>query len=167
MIRLLLCCGSLLLLLFPAFEVGAAPKKRRMSVAAGDTAACTIRSMHGLQKKGGIDPRLAALRKQLSRAPFSSYKTIRLVQSKGLSIAQGSRDKASLPNGQLLRLTFKEKLLLKNRLRLRMHLSITKPRSKKSLVNTLFTIADGGTMLVAGSKYQGGTLIVGVTCKSR
>jgi hypothetical protein len=124
--------------------------------------------MLGSQKAGAIDKRLSFLNKQLSRPPFSAYKSFKLLAAKDLKIAQGATQQLVLPSQKLLRLSFKEKLLsAKNKVRLRMHLSITPPKRKKFLPGTQFSIANGGTLLVGGDKHQNGTLVVGLTCKSQ
>lgn len=137
------------------------------SVFAQDKANCTVRALHGLQTPGGVDKQIVSLKRQLSKPPFSAFKSIKQLSSKKLSVTQGALQKTTLPNGKVLQLSFKEKLLLKQKLRLRMKLKIVKPGTKKFIAGTLFTIADGGTLLVAGTKYQNGTLIVGVTCKAQ
>jgi hypothetical protein len=165
MARLMPLCvpAALLLLAAPA---SAAPEGST-DTAKGDAVSCTIRSIHGLQAKGKIDKRLAFLRKQLSKPPFSAYRTMKLLEAKELKLAQAGRKKVPLPTGKVLKLTFKEKLLgRKDDIRLRMHLSITPPKAKRFLPGTLFTIADGGTLLVAGDKYKKGTLVVGITCEA-
>lgn len=136
-------------------------------IASGDTVGCTARAILGEQKPGGIDKRLKLLAKQLAHPPFSAYTSLRLLEAKEMSIAQGGLAKAMLPTKKQLKLRFKEKLLVDGKVRLRMHLSITPPKAKEFLPGTLFTIADGGTLLVAGDSYQGGTLIVGITCRSK
>jgi hypothetical protein len=137
-------------------------------VAWGDNVQCTIRSMHGLEAPGGIDKRLAFLRKQLAKPPFSAYKTIKLLEAKQLLLPQNTTQQVKLPTGKILKLTFKEKLLQrKDQLRLRLHLSITPPKQTKFLPGTLYTIADRGTLLVAGDRYQQGTLVVGITCQQK
>jgi hypothetical protein len=131
-------------------------------------ASCTIRSIHGLAAPGGLDKRLRPLHKQLARPPFSSFKTMKLIKASALVIPQNSMKQVTLPTGKILKLTFKEKLLeRKDKVRLRMHLSITPPKKTRFLPGTLFTIANGGTLLVAGDKYKGGTLVVGVTCLAK
>ena len=136
--------------------------------ARGEDVQCTIRSMHGIEAPGGIDKRLASLRKQLAKPPFSAYKTIKLLEAKQLSLPQNKTQQVKLPTGKILKLTFKEKLLQrKDQLRLRLHLSITPPKQTKFLPGTLYTIADRGTLLVAGDRYQQGTLVVGITCQQK
>jgi len=134
---------------------------------AGDKVSCLVRAIDGQDKPGGIDKRLTALKKQLQKPPFSAYKSLRLLESKTLIVARGATQNNKLPTGKILRLTFKEKLLVQKKIRLRMHLSITPPKAKGFLPGTLFTIADGGTLLVAGDPYKGGTLVVGVTCSAK
>jgi predicted sugar kinase len=149
--------SALLLLLGSAFG----------STRAEAAVTCTVRSMVGLQSSGGIDKRLSFLRKQLKRPPFSAYKTIKLLAKQQIEMARRASKQVGLPNGTQLKLTFIEKLLIKKRVRLRLHLEISKTKPRKLLTNTVFTIADGGTLLLAGQAHQGGTLVVGVTCKGK
>lgn len=145
----------------------AAGKKSAVKVAAADQVQCTIRTAVGSEKKGGIDKRLSKLRKQFSKPPFSAFKSIKLLSTRSLNIAQGAAQRTTLPNSKVLKLTFKERLLAQGKQRLRLHLSITKPKSRKFLPGTLYTIADGGTLLVGGAQHQGGTLIFAITCKAK
>jgi hypothetical protein len=138
----------------------------------GPSVKCTIRSVLAEEKPGGFDKRLAFLRKEFSKPPFSTYKTLKLLDSRDLVIPQDGSKRVSLPNGKLLRLQFKERLLgRKDRLKLRMHLSITPPNEKRFLPGTLFTIINKGTLLVAGDKVGGkptdGMLVVGITCQAK
>ena len=139
-----------------------------MKVATGASVKCTIRSILGLQTPGGIDKRLTFMRRQFSRPQFSSYKSVKLLEAKELDIPQGGKKQLTLPTGKILKLTFKERLLgRKDRVRLRLHLSITPPKETRYFPGTVLTIADKGTLLVAGDKHQGGTLIVGLTCQAK
>lgn len=162
--------ATLAILTFPVVARADSPPvlvKARL-LASGDTVQCTIRSIHGLQGKGTIDRRLAFLRKQLSKPPFSAYRTMHLLGSKDLLLGQAATQQVKLPTGKILKLTFKEKLLQrKDQLRLRMHLSITPPKQTRFLPGTTFTIANGGTLLVAGDSYRSGTLVVGITCQAK
>ena len=137
-------------------------------LAADQDAKCTIHEMLGYEKSGGIDRRLSHLKKQLTQAPFSAFKTFKLLAVKGIVAPQRQKAKTVLSTGKVLSLTFKEKLLeKKGDVRLRMHLSIAPPKSKKYLPGTIFTIVNGGTLLVAGDKHEGGTVVVGITCVSQ
>jgi hypothetical protein len=138
-------------------------------VQAREIANCTIRSIHGLTQPGGIDKRLALLRKQFSKPPFSAFKTLKLLDKAELQVPKNDTKKTKLPTGKILRLTYKEKLLeRKDQIRLRIHLSITPPKKKERfLPGTVYTIANGGTILVGGESYKEGTLVVGITCKAK
>lgn len=135
---------------------------------ARDAVRCQLHVMLGVKAPGGIDPRLKQLRRQLLKSPFDDFKTIKLLTDRALRIQRKQLANVALPTGKLLKLTYKEKLLdAKNKVRLRMHLSITPPKTRDFLPGTLFSIADGGTLLVAGERHQGGTLIIGISCRSR
>lgn len=149
----------------PAWAAKNAASKQ---LAASASVRCTVRSMLGTQKAGSVDKRLSFLSKQLAQPPFSAFKSFKLLAAKELKIGQGATEELVLPSQKLLRLSFTEKLLDgNNKVRLRLHLSITPPKRKKFLPGTQFSIADGGTLLVGGDKHADGTLVVGVTCKSQ
>ena len=158
------CVAALAATPLPASAAG---KGSTPKVAAADQVQCTIRTAVGSEKKGGIDKRLAKLRKQFSKPPFSAFKSIKLLNARTLTIGQGAAQRTTLPNNKILKLTFKERLLAQGKQRLRLHLSITKPKSRKFLPGTLYTIANGGTLLVGGAQHQGGTLIFAITCKAK
>ena len=136
------------------------------AAASAEAVKCTIRTMHGLSSTGGLDKKLAFLNKQLTRPPFSAYKTIKLLSTQDLLIPMHAVKQLTLPSGKVLKLTYKEKLLeRKKQVRLRLHLSITPPKQTRYLPGTLYTIADRGTLLVAGDPHKGGVLVVGITCQ--
>ena len=159
MMRSLTFCA----VLFVSLPVQADPpgKKRPPRVAQGDAVKCTVRCIHAHQRPGGIDKRLTFLRKQLARPPFSAFKSFELLSVKVLDIPRAVTRDAPLPTKKVLRLTFKDKLLVGKKVKLRIHLSI------KSKLNTVYTIVDRGTMLVAGDKYKDGILVVGTTCAAK
>jgi hypothetical protein len=167
--------GLLVFLLIPlaAAAGGTDRPKVEPKTEPGPSVKCTIRSVLAEEKAGGgLDKRLAFLRKEFGKPPFSSYKTLKLLDSRELVIPQDGSKRVNLPNGKVLRLQFKERLLgRKDRLKLRMHLSITPPNEKRFLPGTLFTIINKGTLLVAGDKVGGkptdGMLVVGITCQAK
>ena len=126
---------------------------------------CTIRSILGRHAKGPTDRRLAFLKRQLSRPPFSTFKSFQLLDVKTMRIPRGAVRAARLPTKKIARLTFKGLVKAKRGTRLRMHLSITPPRALGFLPGTQFTIANGGTLLIGGARFAGGTLVVSVTCR--
>ena len=159
MMRLLTFCVVLFVSL-PALA-DPSPKQRHRRVAQGDSVKCTVRSIHAHQRPGGIDKRLAFMRKLLARPPFSAFKTFELVAVNVLDIPKAVTRETTLPTKKVLQLTFKDKLLVGKKVRLRMHLTI-KPKIK-----TTFNIADRGTMLLAGATYKNGKLVVGITCAAK
>jgi hypothetical protein len=153
-------------LLVSSPAIGAAEADKDATADKDSAVKCTVRMILAQEKPGGIDKRLAFLKKQFSQPPFSAYKTVTLLEVKELVIPQANRQQLTLPNGKLFRLTFKERLLgRKNRLRLRMHLSITPPKETRFLPGTLYTIGNKGLFLVGGDKHKGGTLVIATTCQ--
>jgi len=145
-----------------------APHRPGRVLVANDAASCTVRAIRALAHKGGIDKRLRFLRRQLSRAPFSAFRSFKLLSAKKLAIPHGASRKTTLPGGRLLKLTFKDKLLLKRKVRLRMHLRVHKTaRAKKLLQNTLYTVVNGRTFLNVYAAEKGKALVVGITCSAK
>jgi hypothetical protein len=108
------------------------------------------------------------MRAQLSKPPFSAFKTFKLLDTINLRVDGTTANKTTLPSGQTLVLTLRERLLSpKNRVRLRMHLVLSKPAAKRRLLSTRFTIYDGGTIFFAVARHQGGTMVIGITCRSQ
>lgn len=172
MIRFSLC--ALFLLLFSAMAQAEslpnskAPSTGTAAPTTGATVNCTVRSILGSQNTGGIDKRLSFLRNQFSKPPFSAYKSFKLLDSKDMAIAQAAQQQTTLPNGKILKLTFKERILgPRGRLKLRLTLSITPPNEKRFLPGMTYTITNRGSIVVAGDKHQGGTLAIGITCRAK
>ncbi len=136
-------------------------KKKQVRVAQADAVKCTVRCIRAHQGAGGIDKRLAFMRKLLARPPFSAFKSFELLTVKALVIPRSQTREAPLPTKKTVSLTFKDKLVRGTKVKLHLRLAI-KPK-----LNTVFKISDGGTMLVAGAKHRGGKLVVGITCAAK
>lgn len=160
MTRVLTLLCALILVSVPA-HADPPGKKKGIRVAQADAVKCTVRCIRAHQGAGGIDKRLTFLRKLLAEPPFSAFKSFELLTVKALNIPRSQTREAPLPTKKTLSLTFKDKLVLGKKVKLRLQLAI-KPK-----LNTVYTISDGGTMLVAGAKHRGGKLVVGITCAAK
>lgn len=159
----LLVFSALSLITLPA----SAQSPPTLMVAQTDSIQCMVRVFHGSQAPGGMDKRLSLLKKLLSQPLFAAYKSIRLLEARPLTIPQASAEKMTLPGGKVLKLGFKEKLLEKGRIHLRLRLTISRPKSKRKMLNTLFKIVNRGTFPTRIGKHDSGDLWVGITCHAK
>lgn len=134
-----------------------------------------IMVLHATNGGGGIDPRLRHL-SQLTKPPFSSYDTYRLLNSHDRVLAAQQSDTTQLPNGRTLRTELKE--VLPND-RYQVAASISRPSGKgdkekkdgkegksgdedRFLPLLQVTAKRGEPFFVAGQSYRGGILVIGI-----
>jgi hypothetical protein len=112
----------------------------------------------GSSEGSGSDPLLDKL-EALRKAPFDAFPKKTLLQRVEVRLTLGSAAEIDLPNGRKLRLSWLE--TLKDG-RFRLSLSINKPGQRDYLPVMTVVAASGDPFFVAGQKYEGGTLIIGV-----
>ena len=128
-------------------------------------ATCELRVIHALKEGGGIDPRITRLRPYLERAPFTAWHEFKLLSSTEVELAPKGSSSFDLPNGRKGTLTYVEHLLASDGDH-RMRLQLLIENGPKRVLNTTFVLDEGGVVLQAGQKYQGGLLVLGVSCKT-
>jgi hypothetical protein len=141
-----------------------AQEQSTQPVAPGQVA-CQVRTILADNRPGGIDRRLADF-PQLGRPPFSAYKRIELLGTRPLTLPPLGSGDLDLPNGRVLKLTFHDKIAQAGRARLRLELSIGRPR-QRALSRTTLVMDDGDTVFHAGQPYRSGTLILAITCRAK
>ena len=115
------------------------------------------------EKKGEIAPALAKI-KALRQPPFSSFRTMEVLQKSEVAIKKGEPVTVTLPNGRRLMLKLQQQMPDG---RSKVQLSINRP-NKKDYLPLLEVIAkQGEPFFVAGQKHQGGTLVIGVRIGKR
>ena len=112
----------------------------------------------GSSEGAGIDPQLDKL-EALRKPPFDAFPKKTLLQRVEVRLTLGSAAEIDLPNGRKLRLSWPD--TLKDG-RFRLSLSINKPGQRDYLPVMTVVAASGDPFFVAGQKYDGGTLIIGV-----
>jgi hypothetical protein len=120
-------------------------------------ASCAVRQVLARKEPGGIPPDLRFLEPQLSKAPFTAWKSFRKLSRTDLQMPKDEPKSMLLVTGHKLQLTY---LGLEAK-HLRLRLSIV----PKVIDQSLLRLRSGGTFLQIGLPYQDGTLIVAVTCK--
>jgi hypothetical protein len=109
-------------------------------------------------EEGTIDPALSKIR-ALGKPPFNAFRAMKVESRSAISLETGKPVTVALPNGRRLMLTLKE--LMKDG-RARVQLSINRPDKKDYLPLLEVKAKKGEPFFVAGQKYKGGTLIIGV-----
>ena len=113
--------------------------------------------IHATEQAGELDASLKKIT-ALRKPPFSSFKTMKVLSRTKIALSAGKPVGVTLPNGRQLQLKLLE--TLKDG-RHKVQVSINKP-GKKDYLPLLQVIASREPFFVAGQKYQGGMLIIGV-----
>lgn len=112
----------------------------------------------GSHEGGGIDPQLAKL-DALRKPPFDTFTKKTLLRRVDVKLELGKESDVELPNGRRLRLVLVERL---KDGRFRVNVSINRPGQRDYLPVMTVSAAPGDPFFVAGQKYEGGTLVIGV-----
>lgn len=113
--------------------------------------------------EGPVDPSLSAV-KALREPPFNTFKSMKILSRAGLSLVEGDAHELDLPNGRKLRITLRDR---RRDGRFKVEVSINRPKQSDYLPLLEVIASPGEPFFVAGQKYQGGTLVVGVRVGER
>ncbi len=124
------------------------------------------------EEPGSIDPRIdeghprgQGPSAQLTKPPFSAYKTYRLKDRKALVLEKGKPTSTTLPNGRTLQVTLSDVVVDKGEKRYRLSASISQPSGPAYLPLLEVTASPGKTFFVAGQAYDKGSLVLAFTVK--
>lgn len=130
---------------------------------ATDAASATpteITVIHATQTQApSIDPRIGNL-PQLSKPPFSSYNTYKLLDRKTLSVERGKPSHYALPNGRTLQVAVEPAGKV-----YKVTASISQAKGGSYLKLLEISAPKGEPFFVAGQSYDGGTLVIAITVK--
>lgn len=107
---------------------------------------------------GAIDPSLSHVR-ALKHPPFNEYKTLKLLSRSRVSLPREEPVEVALPNGRTLVLRLVS-LLPDGRSKIQV--SISRPHRKEYLPFLEVVASTGEPFFVAGQRYEGGTLVLGI-----
>src|SRR4051812_30661406 len=113
--------------------------------------------------EGEIDPSLSSL-KALKEPPFNSFKSMKVLSRTPITLKGTESATVDLPNGRRLQLSLIERTADG---RAKVQVSINKPNQKDYLPLLQVIASAGEPFFVAGQKYQGGTLVIGVRIGDR
>ena len=109
-------------------------------------------------EEGAIDPSLSHLR-ALKHPPFSEYKTLKLLSRLQVKLPHDQPVEIALPNGRTLVLRL---VSLLHDGRAKVAVSISRPNRKEYLPLLEVIASSGEPFFVAGQRFEGGTLILGI-----
>jgi hypothetical protein len=129
--------------------------------AASSAVNAEITVIHATQEAiGSIDPRIGNM-PQLTKPPFSSYNTYKLLDRKTVTADKGKATTYALPNGRTLQIAAE---LLPNR-SYRVQASISRPEGGAFLKLLEVTAAANDPFFVAGQTYGKGSLVIAITIR--
>ena len=128
-----------------------------------ESARCLVRSIHALPEGSAFDAQLEPLKAQLKNPPLSAWKSFRQLDKQELNLPQKAPGSFTFPGDHRGTLQFLDKVEKDGKLRLRLRLELFDGSAK--LLSTTVLIDNGGTLLQAGTKHQGGMLVLGFTCQ--
>ena len=106
----------------------------------------------------GIDASLSDIR-ALKHPPFNEYKTLKLLSRTKVQLPRDQSVEIALPNGRTLVLRLVKKLPDG---RAKVQVSISRPNRKEYLPLLEVIASTGEPFFVAGQRYDGGTLVLGI-----
>jgi hypothetical protein len=108
--------------------------------------------------EGTIDPSLGNI-KALKQPPFDSFKSLKVLSRSNITLKGSEAVTVELPNGRRMQIAVIERMPDG---RAKVQVSINKPNQKDYLPKLQVVASPGEPFFVAGQKFQGGTLVIGV-----
>ena len=145
----------------PAQESGAPPPRR---AAAPATIPSEVMVLHATNDNTGIDPKLGKIA-ALSKPPFSSYNSYKLLTHTAQPLARGMSSLFNLPTGRQLQLLYKDIVQPHKQgvqPRYLISASIQSPAGKSFLPLIEVKANPGEWFWVGGQEYHGGALFIGI-----
>lgn len=128
----------------------------------GEAASCVLRVVSALPGPGGMDPNLAPLKARLERPPFLHWKTFHLISEAKHTLKPTESVEFALPGGRTARLVYAEHdVVPSGKHRVRGSLAID---GSQTAARTMFSLDEGGVLLIAGQPFEGGILIYALSC---
>jgi len=119
--------------------------------------------IHAQESAGEIDPALREIT-ALQRAPFNSYRSMRILSRPALSLSVGASTSVTLPNGRQLQVTLQG---ITENGRYELSVSISRPDGPDYLREARIVAAPGDPFFVAGQSHNDGILLIGIRLGSR
>ena len=134
----------------------------------GTDADCAIYEIEASNAAPSVDKALTPLAKKLKKAPFSSWKTFKLLKKHDKKLQKMKALRQPLVTGSKLTLLYRDKSAAgpNNKTRLRLKFTLDDKNDKRKLDSTI-NVDSGDHSLIGGDELKGGaTYILGVSCKA-
>jgi hypothetical protein len=109
------------------------------------------------EEAGEIDPKLKQVR-ALQKPPFNGFKSMKVLSTSDVELSTDQAATVALPNGRTLQIKLLQHLPDG---RNKVQVSINRPE-KQDYLPLLTVTASGEPFFVAGQRFEGGTLVIGV-----
>jgi hypothetical protein len=152
-----------------AVVLGAAIIVAAGAARASETATCDVPIIHALPGGGvtQIDPKIDTLKNYLSKPPFTAWHDFRLIGRQTLTMQEGGSSTFMMPDNRPATLTFVGHSIGHDEHRIRLRLVIEHPEKQHRVLDTTFTLDEGGVVLHVGHRHDNGVLILAVSCKTQ
>ena len=147
-----------------AIAAGATPAVAPAQTPATTCVNAEVIVLHGTNDGTGIDPKIGKI-PELSKPPFSSYNSYKLLDRPKVTVQKGKETKVKLPNDREMAIALKDILAAKKKgdvTRYLVSTSIQKPGGNTFLPLLEVNAKAGEWFFVAGQTYKGGILVIGV-----
>lgn len=114
--------------------------------------------IHAKEEDGVIDPALSAIT-ALRRPPFDAFSSMTVLSRPTVALRVNRATTLDLPNGRRLQLVLQQ-VMPDGRFRVRV--SINRPEQNDYLPLLQVVASPGDPFFVAGQRYDGGTLVIGI-----
>ena len=138
-----------------------------------ETARCEVPIIHAVRgdqsKPQHIDSGISRLRGYFEKEPFIAWREFKLLEKKELQFNGAGESKFMLPNGREATLSFVEHIrgVDQSDHRMRLRLQIEAKNKKGRMLDTTFVLEEGGVVLQGGQHYQGGVLVLAISCTTQ
>ena len=149
-----------------AQKEAAKPAAPKAAVNSND-ADCIIYEIEASNGTPGVDKALTPLSKKLKKAPFSSWKTFKLLKKHDKRLQKMKALRQPLVTGSKLTLLYRDRSGgVENKVRLRLKFTLDDANDKRKLDSTI-NVDSGDHSLIGGDELKGGgTYILGVSCRA-
>jgi hypothetical protein len=145
-------------LLVATFTLGLSLTTTALADEASKPVAGNVLVVLAKQEAGEIDAKLKSV-KALQKAPFNAFKSMKVLSTTKVQIDDDKPATVKLPNGRTLQIKLVERM---KDGRHKVQVAINREKAKDYLP-LLTVIASKEPFFVAGQKYEGGTLVIGVS----
>jgi hypothetical protein len=165
---LVLFAGAGTALAQPKTQAKAAAKTPAAPAAAvTNNADCTIYEIEASATGNTVDPALKPLSKKLKKAPFSAWKTFKVLKKHSKVVQKMTALRVPLVTGSKMTLLYRDRSGgVENKVRLRLKFTLDDAKDKRKLDSTVNVDSGDHTLIGVDELKDGGMYILGVSCKA-